>query len=60
MSERTFRRYVVRYEEEGSEGLVDKRIEHSSPRRASVEEVEAVECLYRDQLQTPERVHPTT
>ena len=27
MSERTFRRYVVRYESEGAEGLTDKRIE---------------------------------
>lgn len=42
MSERTFCRYVVRYENEGKEGLTDKRIEHSSPRRVPVEEVEAV------------------
>ena len=48
VSERTFRRYVVRYEEEGSEGLLDKRLDRVSPRRASVEEVEAVESLYRD------------
>ena len=48
MSERTFRRYVLRYEKDGREGLLDKRTERSSPRRASAEEVEAVECLYRD------------
>ena len=40
VSERTFRCYVVRYEEEGSEGLLDKRLDRVSPRRASVEEVE--------------------
>ena len=48
MSERTFRRYVLRYEKDGREGLLDKRIERSSPGRASAEEVEAVKCLYRD------------
>ena len=48
MSDRTFRRYVVRYENEGKEGLRDKRIERPSPRKASVEEVEEVECLYRE------------
>ena len=39
VSERTFRRYVVRYENGGTEGLLDKRIERHSPRRASVERV---------------------
>ncbi len=57
MSERTFRRYVVRYETEGTEGLADRRIERSSPRKASSEEVEAVECLYRDHYMGRNVVH---
>ena len=57
MSERTFRRYVVRYENEGKEGLSDKRIERSSPRQASVEEVDAVECLYRERYRGRNVVH---
>ena len=47
MSERTFRRYVVRYENSGTEGLLDKRVERTSPRKASVEDVAEVERLYR-------------
>lgn len=35
MSERMFRRYVVRYEEEGKQGLADRRLGKASPRRAS-------------------------
>ncbi len=42
MSERTFRRYVVRYEEEGKQGLADRRLGKASPRRASQEEVSSV------------------
>jgi len=45
--ERTFRRYLERYEEEGAEGLIDKRIGRISPRRASVDEVSALVDLYR-------------
>lgn len=48
MSERTFRRYVVRYREEGIRGLLDRRLDKSSPRRASEEEVAEVEALYAD------------
>ena len=33
--ERTFRRYVDRYEEEGLDGLVDKRLGQVSARRAA-------------------------
>lgn len=36
---RTFRRYVARYDEEGVEGLLDKRLTHASCRRAAVDEV---------------------
>ena len=34
MSERNFRRYVGRYEADGLEGLIDRRIEQLSSRRA--------------------------
>lgn len=39
VSDRTFRRYVDRYEEEGLEGLLDKRLTQASSRRAPVDEV---------------------
>ncbi len=48
MSKRTFRRYVVRYEEGGKQGLADKRLGKVSPRRASQQEVLSVVELYRD------------
>ena len=48
MSERTFRRYVVRYEDQGAEGLLDRRLGRESPRRASVEEISEVVALYRN------------
>ena len=47
ISERTFRRYVVRYEVEGAEGLRDGRIGRDSPRKALETEVRALEELYR-------------
>lgn len=45
--ERTFRRYVDRSEEAGLEGLVDKRLEQVSHRRAPVHEVLALTERYR-------------
>jgi transposase len=45
--ERTFRRQVARYEAEGMDGLIDKRIEQVSHRRAPTDEVAAVVELYR-------------
>ena len=48
MSERTFRRYVVRYGEEGKQGLLDRRLGKTSPRRAGAEEVSEVVTLYVD------------
>jgi hypothetical protein len=45
--ERTFRRYLDRYEEAGLEGLIDKRLEQVSQRRAPVDEVVAVTERYR-------------
>jgi hypothetical protein len=49
MFERSFRRYVVRYEAEGLEGLVDRRLEQVSQRRAAVDEVLAVTDRYQRQ-----------
>jgi len=45
MSERTFRRWVARYEAEGPAALCDRRLGRSA-RRAPPEEVAAVEALY--------------
>jgi transposase len=45
--ERTFRRYLDRYEEAGLEGLIDKRLEQMSHRRAPVDEVLALTERYR-------------
>lgn len=45
--ERTFRRYIDRYEEAGLEGLIDKRLEQVSHRRAPVDEVMALTERYR-------------
>jgi hypothetical protein len=42
MSERNFRRYVSRFEEEGEAGLLDKRLEFCLERGAPVDEVLAM------------------
>src|SRR4030065_1456198 len=44
---RTFRRYIDRYEEEGTEGLKDKRLTQASFRRAPVDEVCALNERYK-------------
>ena len=44
--DRTFRRYIDRYEESGIEGLSDKRLTQASFRRAPVDEVMAVAERY--------------
>jgi transposase len=46
VSDRTFRRYIHRYEEEGIEGLSDKRLTQASFRRAPVDEVMALSSKY--------------
>ena len=46
--ERTFRRYVDRYEDEGLDGLVDKRLGQVSARRAPVDEVVRTEAMYHE------------
>ena len=45
--ERTFRRYINRYEEEGLDGLIDKRLSQVSHRRAPVDEVIRMVNRYR-------------
>ena len=44
---RTFRRYIDRYEEEGLQGLLDKRLNQASHRRAPVDEVMRLVERYR-------------
>ncbi len=39
VSARTFRRHINRYERDGIEGILDKRITQASSRRAPVDEV---------------------
>ena len=46
--ERTFRRYVNRYEEAGLDGLIDKRLSQVSHRKAPTDEVLRLETLYRE------------
>jgi hypothetical protein len=48
MSGRHFRRLCVRYEEDGIEGLRDRRIGKASPRRAPECELERMHKLYRE------------
>ena len=48
MSGRHFRRLCVRYEEDGIEGLRDRRIGKISPRRAGEDELERMHALYRE------------
>lgn len=46
--DRTFRRYIERYEEEGLEGLSDKRLTQASTRKAPVDEVVALIGRYKE------------
>ena len=46
--ERTFRRYIDRYEDAGLEGLIDKRLSQVSHRRAPVDEMMELVELYID------------
>ncbi|MDR1888384.1 MAG: helix-turn-helix domain-containing protein, partial [Zoogloeaceae bacterium] len=47
VSDRTFRRYLNRFEAEGESGLLDKRLEQGSKRAAPVDEVLALQEQYR-------------
>ena len=46
--ERTFRRYIDRYEDESLDGLIDKRLTQVSHRKAPVDEVPRLEALYQE------------
>jgi hypothetical protein len=46
--DRTYRRYVVRYEERGMEGLADRRLCQVSHRRAPVDEVITLADIYNN------------
>ena len=48
MSGRHFRRLLVRYEEEGSDGLRDRRLGKLSPRRAPAAELSRMQILYQE------------
>ncbi|MGN8545165.1 helix-turn-helix domain-containing protein [Bradyrhizobium sp. 13971] len=48
ISVRTFQRWAERYEAEGDDGLVDRRMGRRSPRRAPQEELERMLGLFRD------------
>jgi hypothetical protein len=49
--DRTFRRYLDRFHEEGLDGLIDKRLSQVSQRRAPVDEVMEAVGLYRSRYQ---------
>ena len=48
ISVRTFQRWADRYETEGDDGLIDRRMGRRSPRRAPEEELERMLGLFRD------------
>ena len=48
MSGRNFRRLIVRYDEEGEEGLRDRRLGRPSPRRAPAGELSRMQILYQE------------
>lgn len=49
--ERTFRRHIDRFEDEGLAGLADKRLSQVSHRKAPVDEVVRLEALYRERYE---------
>lgn len=48
MSGRHFRRLLVRYEEDGAQGLRDRRLGKASPRRAPATELTRMQMLYQE------------
>ena len=51
VSERTLRRWRERYQEEGADGLGDRRVGQPSPRRAPKDELERMRALYQETYQ---------
>ena len=58
--ERTFRRYIDRYEDEGMEDLIGKRLNQVSHRRAPVDEVMRLVDRYRTRHEGWNVKHPST
>ena len=50
--DRSFRRYLLRYEEDDLEGLIDRRLGQVSQRRAPVDEVMKMVGLYRGRYES--------
>lgn len=46
--ERTFRRYIDRFEDAGLDGLIDRRIDEVSHRKAPVDEVVRLQAIYKE------------
>ena len=55
MSGRRFRRLIGRYEEEGQEGLRDRRLGKPSPRRAPAAELTRMQQLYQERYRAISR-----
>jgi transposase len=51
VSERTFRRWRDRYDDEGEAGLLDRRLGKASGKRVPTDRAEEVEALYRERYQ---------
>jgi transposase len=51
VSERTFRRWRGRYQEDGEAGLMDRRIGRPSPKRAPADELRRMQALYQQDYQ---------
>jgi len=51
VTERTFRRWTRRYEEEGEAGLLDRRLGKASGKRVPIDRAEEVARLYRERYQ---------
>jgi transposase len=51
VSERTFRRWRGRFDDEGASGLLDRRLGKVSPHRIAADEVDRIVALYRDRYQ---------
>src|SRR3954469_8895148 len=47
VSERTFRRWCQRFEQDGETGLLDRRLGKSSGKRVPIDRADEVESLYR-------------
>ena len=51
VDERTFRRWRVRFEDEGEAGLLDRRLGKASGKRVPIDREHEVEALYRERYQ---------